>query len=235
MAKAKKGIVYLLTNPAMPELVKVGLVKSQTVSDLHARVGRLYNGNTSVPLHFDVYYAVRVNDESVEKTLLDAFKDERVNSRREFLRLDPETENQQGTLKKLKILLSALGRPISEEELRREKGASGIPAEEARAHDLAEQRLKKRSPFNFELVNIDEGTVLTFSKDSSITAKVVGGNIIEYDGAPMSLSRAANKILSEKFGKTSQYAGTLYWECDGEILDARRKRLEESESQEEDE
>jgi hypothetical protein len=48
-------IIYLLTNPSMPDLVKVG-----RTSNLQARMLSLYNSSTPVP--FECFYACEVDD-----------------------------------------------------------------------------------------------------------------------------------------------------------------------------
>jgi len=58
------GIVYVLTNPAMPGMVKIG----KTGRDVEIRLSDLYT--TGVPLPFECEYAVRVQDmDKVEKGL----------------------------------------------------------------------------------------------------------------------------------------------------------------------
>ena len=78
-------IVYILTNEAMPGLVKIGM----TNSDLVGRIKQLYQ--TGVPLPFELFFACEVgNSALVETRLLDAFGDHRVSRNREFLRIAPE-------------------------------------------------------------------------------------------------------------------------------------------------
>ena len=73
------GIVYLLTNEAMPGLVKIGKTK---VGDPEVRIDQLYN--TSVPVPFDCALAVEVDDQGeVEKALHKAFGPHRFNPKRE--------------------------------------------------------------------------------------------------------------------------------------------------------
>lgn len=58
MGKVKdeqSGIVYVLTNPAMPGLVKIGQTKRDKMD---ARLKELYG--TGVPLPFECQYACRV-------------------------------------------------------------------------------------------------------------------------------------------------------------------------------
>jgi hypothetical protein len=52
------GIVYLLTNPYMPGLVKIGMTKQE---DLEKRMKELYT--TGVPVAFECQFACRVNNE----------------------------------------------------------------------------------------------------------------------------------------------------------------------------
>ena len=67
------SVVYVLTNPAMPGLVKIG----KTSQDDHAtRVSQLYT--TGVPVPFDIEYACKVpNPADVEKALHTAFAPQR--------------------------------------------------------------------------------------------------------------------------------------------------------------
>lgn len=79
-------IVYVLTNAAMPGLVKIG-VTSQL--DLESRLKQLYT--TGVPVPFECYYACRVLvEKSVEENLHFAFGAFRINANREFFKMEPE-------------------------------------------------------------------------------------------------------------------------------------------------
>ena len=55
-----EGSVYFLTNPAMPNMVKIG----KTTRDVELRLADLYS--TGVPLPFECEYAAKVKD--VDKT-----------------------------------------------------------------------------------------------------------------------------------------------------------------------
>src|SRR5437588_4294528 len=79
-------IVYVLTNEAMPGLVKIGLTKQE---DANARIGDLYT--TGVPVPFNIEYACKVqNSKEVEAALHTAFAPHRINPKREFFKIDPE-------------------------------------------------------------------------------------------------------------------------------------------------
>ena len=79
------GIVYVLVNRAMPDLVKIG----KTEQTLELRMKGL--DTTGVPLPFECYFAAEVKDNNeVEKKLHKTFIDKRVRDSREFFRVDPE-------------------------------------------------------------------------------------------------------------------------------------------------
>ncbi len=78
----KRGIFYILTNDAMPGLVKIG--KTQ-MDDVQKRMDQLYSGITSVPLPFHCLFAAEVEDcDKMEKLAHRVFKEARLNPRREF-------------------------------------------------------------------------------------------------------------------------------------------------------
>ena len=79
------SIVYLLTNPAMPGLVKIG-----HTTNLTERMQRLY-ASTGVPLPFECYYAVEVgNHVALEKRMHNGLVSKRINPNREFFDMNPE-------------------------------------------------------------------------------------------------------------------------------------------------
>lgn len=55
--KEEQGIVYILINPAIPNLIKIGMT---TAEDVKSRMAQLYT--TGVPLPFECVYAARVSD-----------------------------------------------------------------------------------------------------------------------------------------------------------------------------
>ena len=82
---AKPGTLYVLTNPGMPGLIKLG--KSGRGAKM--RMSELYT--TGVPYPFECLYAARFpNMDEAEKTFHLVFDDYRVNPKREFFDVDPE-------------------------------------------------------------------------------------------------------------------------------------------------
>ena len=79
------GIVYLLTNPVMPGLVKIGMTAQE---DIDKRMKELYT--TGVPVPFECQFACRVKKSDcvkIEKALHTAFEPQRINANREFFRI----------------------------------------------------------------------------------------------------------------------------------------------------
>lgn len=127
------GIVYVLTNPAMEGLVKIGKTAR---SALENRMGELYS--TGVPVPFNCEIAVEVDDEtSVESALHKAFAKFRVNPRREFFEVDPEH---------IKPLIVLLGKEIA-----LNTDAVNIDPESREAGD--EYQRKKATPSHFEFLD----------------------------------------------------------------------------------
>lgn len=82
------NIVYVLTNPAMPGIVKIGMTDRANVQH---RMGELYS--TGVPLPFECVIAREIEDRNaaeIESALHTAFGPHRINNSREFFQLDPE-------------------------------------------------------------------------------------------------------------------------------------------------
>jgi hypothetical protein len=197
-------IVYVLTNEAMPGLVKIGL----TTDSVEARLTNL-SSHTGVPLAFECYFAAEVKDAArIERTLHQLFAESRINPKREFFRLDPE-----------KVVLA-----ISIGEFKEvTPGVAQVEPEEQEALD----RVKARRPrIRLDSIGIKPGDVLVLSRDETITATVSADGKVLYDGELLSPSAAALKALHRLGYKTPSASGPEYWMFEGELLDERRRRLE---------
>lgn len=197
-------IVYVLTNEAMPGLIKIGL----TADSVEARLTAL-SSHTGVPLAFECYFAAEVkNGARIEKTLHQLFAESRINPRREFFRLDPE-----------KVVLA-----ISIGEFKEvTPGIAQIEPEEQEALE----RVKARRPrIRLDAIGIKPGDVLLFSRDEAIRAMVVAEGKVMFEGETLSPSAAALKALHKLGYKTPAASGSEHWMFDGELLDERRRRLE---------
>lgn len=199
-------IVYILTNEAMPGLVKIGFTKD----DLAGRIKGLYN--TSVPLPFELYYACEVKDcQRVENLLHDAFSDHRVSKSREFFRVHPERV-------KSALLLA---------EIRE------VRLGEAEAFETPEDRAdvetaKKRSRFQLAMVGLKPGTILQLEKDPNITCTTVDEvNKVSFNGEVLSLSESARQAVKMVGYDWPSASGPWEWTYNGKRLDDIRTEIEE--------
>ncbi|MCZ8325402.1 MAG: GIY-YIG nuclease family protein [Sphingomonadaceae bacterium] len=198
-------IVYLLTNPTMPDLVKIG-----RTTDLESRL-RSLSTHSGVPVPFECFYACEVADSvKVERALHDAFGDHRINPKREFFRLNPD-------------------RAVAILELVALKDAAPCTeiAEDQVELDALHREQSRREQFRFSMVDVPVGATLTFSKDDTITAKVIDDKRIEFEGNITSTSAAATKLLHRRGWTLRAAQGPLYWMYDGETLAERRMRMED--------
>lgn len=198
------NIIYVLTNEAMPGLVKIGL----TTDSVESRILQL-STHSGVPLPFECYFAAEVkNCEKIEKTLHQLFSESRINPKREFFKIDPE-----------KVVLA-----ISIGEFKEvTPGEAEIDKEEQEALEKAKAR---RPRLKLDALGIKPGDILTCSRDETITATVVDGGKVSYQDEIMSLSAAALKALHRLGYSTPAASGPGYWKFEGELLDERRQRIE---------
>ena len=196
-------IVYVLTNAAMPGLIKIG-----RTTNLKQRMATL--DTSGVPLPFQCYYAATVSDSTfVEGRLHTAFGDFRVREKREFFRLDPYRA-------KAALEIAAISEVTPTGE---------IVADQDDLESLV--KAQARAPaFRFSIVNVPVGSVLHFAKDESITAVVASDRWIEFEGQEVSLSAAAKTILGRQGYNWAAVQGPQHWVYEGETLAERRERLE---------
>lgn len=197
------GIVYILTNEAMPDYVKIGFTQG-TVQERIRQLDR-----TGVPLPFEVYYAATVADaEKEERWIHSIFADRRARTNREFFKMNPEYAAL--ALKRVEI-----------EQVRIESDLT--PEQEKEVEEVKE----RRSRFHFADYDIPIGSMLTFTRDQNIVAEVVENDKIKIGDRVDSLSSFARDLL----GYTRRPQGTLYFKYEGEILDDRRRAMDSEEAE----
>lgn len=193
----EQHIVYVLTNEAMPGLVKIG----RTGTDLKIRLKQLYS--TGVPVPFECVYACKVGDcAEVEKTLHFAFGHNRLNVNREFFKIEPER-----VVAVLKLVSQGDVTSLVE---------SSIDAELTPQDKAAGEMLKKRRPkLDFHKLNIPTGAELTF-QDGEVRVKVVSHRKVEFEGEETFLVRPTRKLLS--LPEDYPIQPSPYWSYNGVTL-----------------
>jgi len=188
------GFVYVLTNPAMPGLVKIGYTNQM---DVNERSAQLYTAGVPVP--FTIEFACKVpNFKEVEDAFHTAFAPYRVNPRREFFRIDPEQP-------------IAILRLLHTEDATVE--VTEQPVDIDQQSILAGKRLRGPN-FDFEKMGIPVGSILQFIKDEGTTVTVVDSRRVKYIDEVSFLAGITKSLL----GINRAIRPTLYWKYHGKLL-----------------
>lgn len=214
---AKRGVIYILTNPSFPNYIKIGYA-----GDIEKRLKQL-NRSETIPFAFRVYAVYEVDSTLTDKELhklidtlnpdlrsIETFDGkERV---KEFYAMSPEDAYSllesiakiSGTMDRLKRMTPE-GHEVLDEQI----------AEEVR-------ETARRGPFRFSDVGIPFGSEIEYVEDPAVRPVVVDDRHIEYNGETTSLSALAQKLK----GFDHAVQGTLWFRYEGEILSDIRDRLE---------
>jgi len=195
------NIIYILINEAMPGYVKIG-----KTSNLEQRIRSL--DTTSVPLPFECFYACKVKDASfVDRQLLDAFLDHRVRSSREFFEISPERAVAALKLAEIENVTPKKDFVESQED------------------QQALNQARRRTVFNFKMIDIPIGAELSYTNDENIKVKVVDNRRVDFNREITYLAPLTQKLI----GYSRLVQGAMYWLYNGETLDERRRRFESGE------
>lgn len=191
------GYIYIIENPAMPGLVKIGITYSE---DVKTRITQLYN--TSVPFPFELVYAAKVvNPDKVETAIHTAFAPNRVNAKREFFEID--------SIQAISII-KLLEIKETTEEVNLEQETSNIEKTDI---DAGKEYSKKRPRLDFLEMNIPIGSELICKKNGEIAIVKTNRNVI-FRNEETSLTSATKIILDIDY----KVAPGSYWTFDGKSL-----------------
>ena len=166
-----QGFIYIMTNPALHGMVKIGYA-----TDVEARRKQL--STTALPYEYEVYATYETSgsleDKKLHKLIDNLNPDLRVSSNREFFIMTPEEAYE---------LLEAIA-TISgtKDKLKRVKTPP------------AKKQVVRRPPVNFSKCGIPVGAELVFIDDPTVVAKVVSDRKVEYNGEITSLSSISDSI-----------------------------------------
>lgn len=175
----EQGIVYVLTNPSMPGIVKIGMTER---SEMDSRLRELYT--TGVPLPFDCKFACKVNKSEcgkIEKALHTAFAPQRVNANREFFRILPEQA--------IAILELFKHEDVTEEVV--QEIENDLTPEDKAAQ---EKSRSKRPPLDFLEMGLQVGDTLIWKDDPTISVHILSARKVEYKGEECSLSALSAQL-----------------------------------------
>lgn len=173
------GIVYLLTNPVMPGLVKIGMT---TQEDIDKRMKELYT--TGVPVPFECKFACKVKKRDclkIEKALHKAFDPQRINQNREFFRINVEQAQAILELFHHEDVTEDVSEEIQNDLTDEDKAASS-------------KAQSKRPPLNFFEMGLHKGDVLVWKDDPSKSVTIISERKVIYEGEETSISSLSAKL-----------------------------------------
>lgn len=163
-----KGYIYIMTNPALKGMVKIGYA-----ADVEARRKQL--STTALPYEYEIYATYETSgnleDKKLHRMIDNLNPDLRVTSNREFFVMSPEEAYE---------LLEAIA-TISGTKTKLKKVKGG------------RQKVRK-PPVNFVACGIPVGAKLVFVEDPSVVATVVSERKVDYNGEITSLSAISDNI-----------------------------------------
>jgi len=194
------GIVYLLTNPVMPGLVKIGMT---TREDMDARMRELYS--TGVPVPFECQFACRVKKSDcvkIEKALHTAFEPQRINANREFFRINVGQAKAILELFHHEDVTGEVTDEIQNDLTDDDKAASA----KAQPH---------RPALNFYEMGMQKGDKLIWKDDPSISVTVLSERRVSYNGEETSISALSAQL---KGYKSRHIAPGAHWLFNEKLL-----------------
>ena len=197
MHKGMEGIIYLLSNPAMPGIIKIG---KTTKEDVKVRMKELYA--SGVPLPFECVYAARVtNIDEVEKALHMAFSPDRLNPKREFFEIEAGQ-----AIAIIRLIESQNVTPLVDREI---NVIDPVELEAGKAY------AKKRPRMNFVEMGIPLGAELVFNNNAEV-ALVTSDWTVKFRNEETSITAATRAALGE--GYAYNIAPGPYWSYNGRRL-----------------
>lgn len=196
--KEKCEIVYVLRNEAIPGLIKIGKTQRK---DIQARMDELYS--TGVPLPFQCLWAGEVNDcKKIEFLIHNAFRDKRINPKREFFNIEPDQVIPLLQEFSTKEITSQIDDVLN----------NGVTKEEK---DAVKAYQRRRPNLNFEEMGIEDNAELIYTKDSTIKVKVSYPQKVLYNDKEYSLSGLVKELCNISY----YLSPCKYWTYNGKNLD----------------
>ena len=166
-----KGFIYIMTNPALKDMVKIGYA-----SDVEARRKQL--STTALPYDYAVYAAYETSgnleDKKLHKMIDKLNPDLRVTKSREFFLMSPQEAYE---------LLEAIA------------VISGTKDKLKKIHvPEGEKQKVRRPPVNFTKCGIPIGAELVFVEDPTVIVTVVDERKVSYKNEITSLSAISDSI-----------------------------------------
>ena len=185
-------IVYLLSNPSMPGIYKIGTTERK---DISARMNELYT--TGVPTRFECIRACKVKDgKRAESMLHTVFMKDRINPNREFFRIEPE---------QVIVIFDYIEQNNADVTFEVQNELQPNTDADNNAIEVIESA-QKTPRLNFKAMGIPVGAQLAFTKNPSIMVEIADEvNHIKYKDEITTLSNVTKKLVGYIVRPTS------YW------------------------
>lgn len=217
----RKGVIYILTNPAFPQYVKIGYAH-----DIEKRL-KLLNRSETIPYAFRVYAVYDVDSELTDKDLHAIIDNINPDLRtienfdgkkrvKEFYAMSAED-----AYRLLECIAKISG---TTNRLKRMKPEGHEIEDENAAREV--QEASRRGPFRFSMCGIGTGEEVVFAGDPSKKAEVVDDRHVRFGNETASLTSLAKSLL----GCRHSVQGPLYFKYKGKILAEIRKMRESNRS-----
>ncbi len=184
-----KGYIYIMTNPALKDMVKIGYA-----TDVEARRKQL--STTALPYEYEVYAVYETSGNLEDKKLhrmIDSLNEGiRVAKNREFFVMSPEQAYEL-----LEAIATISGTTSKLKKVKVEK---------------SKRQVVKKPPIDFFKCGIPKGSQLVFKKDPFIVVEVASERRVKYKGEITSLSA----ISDDYFGYSTQ--GPLFFTYNGRTI-----------------
>ena len=213
----RKGVIYILTNPAFPQYVKIGWAQ-----DLEERLKQL-NRSETIPYAFRAYAVYDVESKLTDKALHAIIDGINPNLRtienfdgkkrvKEFYAMSAEDAYHI-----LECIAKISG---TTDRLKRVKPEGHEIDDEKTAMEI--QEASRRGPFRFSMCGIQVGDEVVFVDDENKKAIVVDDRHVRFGKVITSLSALAQDLLE----CNHPVQGTIYFKYKGKVLDDIRKERE---------
>lgn len=185
-----KGFIYIMTNPALKDMVKIGYA-----ADVEKRRKQL--STTALPYAYEVYATYETSgnleDLKLHKMIDNLNPDLRVAANKEFFVMTP-----QEAYDLLEAIATISG---TKDKLKKVKA------------DVSQKQVVKRPPVNFTKCGIPVGAELIFTEDPTVTVTVVSDRKVQWNEEETSLSAVAAAL---KHSKAIQ--GSAFFTYQGKLI-----------------
>ncbi len=187
-----KGYIYIMTNPCLKDMVKIGYA-----TDVEERRKQL--STTALPYEYEIFATYetsgKLEDKKLHKLIDNLNPDLRVSKNREFFVMTAEDAYEL-----LEAIATISG---SQDKLKRKKPAASTSS----------AKKAKKPPVNFAKCNIPIGAELVYTEDSSIRVTVATERKVLYNNELTSLSAIVQSIKGIQAA-----AGPSYFTYNGELV-----------------